>query len=89
MIVPAASRALGNALVTDLVPRDSLDRGLALFSAADWIAGIVGFAGAGQAFALLGMNTALVVAASLPLVSVLLLIPVRQPARQQEALEGG
>jgi predicted MFS family arabinose efflux permease len=76
--------AVGTALVTDLVPREALGRGLALFGATNWIAGILGCAGAGYAVQHLGEVQTMVVGAVLPLVAVVLLIAIRRgrPAKE-------
>ena len=77
-------RSLGNALATDLVPRESLGVALSLFNATGWVAGIVGFAGIGHAFQHLGATTTLIATASLPLVALLLLIPIREAERKKQ-----
>jgi MFS family permease len=76
--------AVGTALVTDLVPRGALGRGLALFGATNWIAGILGCAGAGYAVQHLGQVQTMVAGAFLPLVAVVLLIATRRgrPAKE-------
>lgn len=68
---------VGNAWVTEIVPRESLGRGLSLFSATSWIGGILGFAVAGYAFQNLGMLPSIVIAMGLPLIAVVFLIPIR------------
>jgi MFS family permease len=70
--------AVGTALVTDLVPQEALGRGLSLFGATTWIAGILGCAGAGYAVQHLGPVFTLVAGALLPLVAVVLLIALRR-----------
>jgi MFS family permease len=67
----------GNALVTDILPRESLGRGLALYGATGWIGGVLGFAGAGYALQNLGMLPTFAIAGCLPLIAIVLLIPVR------------
>jgi MFS family permease len=68
---------VGNALVTDLVPRKSLGRGLALFGATVWIGGILGFAGAGFALQNLGALPTFFIGACLPLIALFLVIPIQ------------
>jgi MFS family permease len=68
---------VGNAFVTDLVPRTSLGRGIALFAGTAWIGGITGFAVTGQAVQSLGLGATFASAAVLPLASALLLLPIR------------
>jgi len=74
----SVSGAVGSALVTDLVPQEALGRGMSLFSAASWVGGIIGFAGAGYAIQNLGLIFTFIVGASLPLVAIALLIPIRR-----------
>jgi MFS family permease len=68
--------AVGPALVTDIVARESLGRAISLFSATPWIAGVIGFAVTGYAVQSLGRPTAFILAALLPLMAIVLLIPV-------------
>jgi MFS family permease len=77
--------AVGNALVADLVPRASLGRGISLFTATSWIGGIAGFAITGFAVAQLGLTSTFLVAALLPLGSVVLLLPIRPSTVRREA----
>ena len=84
LAIPAAARAVGNALATDLLPRESLGAGMSLLSAVVWIAGIAGFAATGQAIQHLGSKATLIATASLTVIGLLLLIPIRQVAREQE-----
>jgi MFS family permease len=72
---------VGNALVVDILPKESLGRGLALFGATSWIGGILGFAGAGYAFQNLGMFPTIIIGICLPLIAIVLLIPVRLEKR--------
>jgi len=75
--------AIGNALVTDLVPQQALGRALSLFGTPSWIAGILGCAGAGYALQRLGLALTFGAAALLPLVAITLLIGTHR-ARPQE-----
>jgi MFS family permease len=68
---------IGNAMVADLLPPESLGRGLALFGATSWLGGILGFAGAGFALKSLGVLPTLIIGMCLALVAILLLIPIR------------
>ena len=69
----------GTALVTDLVPPESLGRGMSLWGASEWIAAVIGFAAAGYAFELFGMTQTIVMAAVVCVVAISLLIPIRRP----------
>ena len=88
LTVPASSRTLADALVTDLVPRESLGTAMSLFGAMTWVAGILGFAVTGQAVQRLGLTTTLVVTASLPVIASLLLIPIREEKQEEMAPKG-
>ena len=68
---------VGSALVTDLVPRESVGRGISLFSATAWVGGIIGYAGTGYAIQHLGLTSTFVIGAFLPLIAIVLLIPIR------------
>jgi MFS family permease len=81
--IPDTSISLGSAMVTDLVPRKSLARGMSFFNATGWLAGMVGFAMTGQAIQLLGMTRSLIVTAALPLIAIALLAPIRQGVREE------
>jgi len=77
------SRAVGAALVTDLVPPALLGRGISLFSATSWIGGIIGFAAAGFVIQNLGMFFTLIIGACLPLAAIVFLIPIGQPEKDK------
>jgi len=85
-VLGAVNMGLGSALVTDLVPRESLGRGMSLFTASVWIGGIVGFAGTGYGIQNLGMVTTLVIGVCLVLIAAFLLIPIRQVERESRAV---
>jgi DHA1 family multidrug resistance protein-like MFS transporter len=72
------SIGVGSALVTDLVPKESLGRGMSLFQGASWGAGIIGLSCAGYAFQRLGMTSSVILFAFLPLIAIILLIPIRE-----------
>jgi MFS family permease len=80
-IMDSVNNAVGSALVTDLVPEESLGRGMSLFGAMMWIGAIVGNASTGQAVQNFGMTSTFITAAFLPLIAVALLIPIRQVRR--------
>ena len=68
---------IGNAVVTDLLPREALGKGLALFGATGWIGGVIGFALAGVTLQTLGFAPTLVIGGCLTLAAIGLLIPVK------------
>ncbi len=76
------SSGVGSALVTDLVPQESLGRGMSLFTATAWVGGVIGFAGTGYAVQNLGMTSTFVIGAFLPLIAIILLIPIRRAERR-------
>jgi MFS family permease len=84
-VLITVNRGVGSALVTDIVPQASLGRGMSLFGAAPFIAGIIGSTGAGEAAELLGLTATFILGAFLPLLAVVLLIPIRS-SRPAEAL---
>jgi hypothetical protein len=88
LTVPASSRTLADALVTDLVPRESLGAAMSLLGAVAWSSGIFGFAATGQAIQRLGLTTSLVVTSSLPVIASLLLIPIREANQEEITVEG-
>jgi MFS family permease len=80
-----AVRSVGSALVMDLAPKESLGRGLSLFSATTSVGGIIGFAGTGYAVQSLGVIFALRLGAFLPLIAIAVLIPIRQVGREKRS----
>jgi MFS family permease len=81
--------SVGNALVTDLVPPESLGKGLAVIGSAQWIGGIVGFAAAGYMLQNLGLMLTFVIGGCVALAAVGALIPIRtrtpQPVQPEPA----
>lgn len=67
---------IGNAVVTDLLPKESLGKGMALFGATAWIGGVIGFAVAGYVLQNLGFMPTFVIGGTLALIAVGLLVPI-------------
>jgi MFS family permease len=63
----------GSALVTDLVPRESLGRGMALYNTTGWLGGIAGCVLTGYGAQSVGTTPTLIAGACLPLIAVGLL----------------
>jgi MFS family permease len=80
-----ASGPVASALVTDLVPRESLSRGLALLNATTWLGGITGCLLTGYAAQSVGTTPTLIAGACLPLVAVGLLAASGACQRPAEA----
>jgi MFS family permease len=81
--------AVGPALVTDLVPREALGRGMSLYSMTSWIGAVIGFASTGHAIQRLGMLPMLIIAGMLPLISIALLMPVHRTVAKQVHIQMG
>ncbi len=78
----SGSRVVGSAMVTDLVAKASLGRGLSLFNMTYWVGAVVGLSVTGYAIEILGMSTTLILGALIPLVAIGLLIPLREARRK-------
>ena len=76
----------GSALVADLVPRQALGRGLAMYNATTWLGGIAGCALTGCAVQSLGIAPTLVAGAFLPLVAIGLLAVVGRASQEPRSL---
>jgi MFS family permease len=76
-IAVGANSSVGNAWVTDLIPRESLGKGLALYGSTVWIGGIIGFALAGYMLQNLGLTLTCFIGGCLGVVAVGLLIPIQ------------
>jgi MFS family permease len=77
-VLSYAGSGVGSALVIDLVPQESLGRGISLFGATTWAGGIIGYAGAGHALQTLGMTPTFIAGVFLSLIAIALLIPIRR-----------
>ena len=73
--------SIGNAWVTDLIPRASLGKGLALYGSAGWIGGIIGFGLAGTMLQHLGQVPTFIIGGCLGLSAVGFLIPIKAKSR--------
>jgi branched-chain amino acid transport system permease protein len=69
---------LGSALVADLVPKESLGRGMSLFGSTAWAGGIIGFACTGYCIQNLGIGLTFFTASFLTVIAIMLLIPIRR-----------
>lgn len=76
-IAMGSNGSIGNAWVTDLVPRESLGKGLALFGSTGWIGGVIGFALAGYTFQNLGVTATFIIGGCLSLGAIGFLIPIK------------
>ncbi len=74
--VSYVATGVGSALVVDLVERDSVGRGLAVYSAIGWSGGILGFVAGGYLFPGLGFAMTFLIGAALLGVAVFLLPPI-------------
>jgi MFS family permease len=76
-LVGSVAGGIGSALVTDLVPQETLGRGLSLFSAMGWVGGIIGYAGTGYAIENVGLAPTVITGALVSLAAIVLLVPIR------------
>jgi MFS family permease len=84
-VLSYAGGPVASALVTDLVPRESLGRGLALFNATTWLGGITGCLLTGYAAQSVGTTPTLIAGACVPLIAVGLLAASGSCRRPAEA----
>ena len=85
--VSYVSTAVGSALTVDLVPRESVGRGLAIYSATGWGGGILGFAMGGYLFSVL-TSAAVFLLGAVSLAVAILLIPPIGRANRAASLRG-
>jgi MFS family permease len=88
-IAVGSNSSIGSAWVTDLIPRESLGKGLAFFGATVWVGGVIGFALAGSLVQHLGYGLASVLGGCLALAATGLLIPIRAGSRSVPPEGGG
>jgi MFS family permease len=72
------NNGLGSALVADLVPKESLGKGMSLFGSTAWVGGIIGFGCTGYCLQNLGIGLTFFMGAFLTLIAMTLLIPIRR-----------
>ena len=85
--LPGVNRAVGTALVTDLIQKKSAGRGISLYSSSQFIAGTIGFAFTGYAIQYFGVKMVLITGGILPLIGTILLIPIKQKEKEKEVLQ--
>ncbi len=73
---------IGNALVTDLVPRESIGKGLSIIASAEWIGAVVGFATVGYLLQNQGLTITYIIGGCVALAAVSLIIPIQNKTRQ-------
>jgi MFS family permease len=76
-VATGSNSSIGNAWVTDVVPHESLGKGLALYGSTVWIGGVIGFAVSGYALRNLGVPPTFAIGGLLALGAIGLLIPVK------------
>lgn len=79
--IAGGSFGIGNALVTDLVPRESIRKGLGVFGSAGWIGGVIGFAAAGYTTENFGFVPAFIIGGCLAVAALALLVPIQTKSR--------
>jgi MFS family permease len=81
-----AGGPVSSALMTDLVPRESLGRGLAIYNTTTWLGGITGCVLTGYAAQSMGITPTLIAGAFLPLIAVALLATAGPRRHDRRAL---
>ncbi|MCJ7734220.1 MAG: MFS transporter [Anaerolineales bacterium] len=79
-VATGSNSSIGNAWVTDMIPHESLGKGLAFYGSTAWIGGVIGFAVSGYALRSLGVAPTFVIGSLLALGAIGLLIPVKAKA---------
>ena len=72
---------IGNAVVTDLLPKEALGKGMSLFGATGWIGGVIGFAVAGFVLQNFGFTPTFIIGGVLSLGAIGLLTPITLRSR--------
>ncbi len=78
--IAGGAYTIGNALVADLVPRESLGKGLSVMSASLWIGGVIGYGASGVLLQGLGLSITFAIVGLIAVIAVVLLIPIRTRA---------
>jgi MFS family permease len=86
MNVLFATGSVGSALATDLVPQESLGRGMSLLSTMGWVGSIIGYAGTGYAVQNLGTASTFRAGALLPLLAIGLVMSIRPAGQEREVI---
>jgi MFS family permease len=71
-----AGVAVGSALITDLVPRESLATPLSVYGSTQFIGYVIGFGGMGTVIKLVGLSTSLMIGISLCFAALILLVVI-------------
>jgi MFS family permease len=80
--ISTGTNNIGNALVNDLVPKESLGKSMSIYGSAAWIGGIAGFALAGVALQYLGLVPTLVLGGCMVVASVALITQIKTGPRK-------
>jgi len=80
-VARSGANGVSSAMITDMVSMDSLGKGFSMGSTAALVGGIVGYPFAGYAIDRLGLETTLVLGATLPALGILLVLPIRHVGR--------
>ena len=78
------NRGIGSAFVTDLVSEKFLEKGIAIFNAMAWIAGILGYALTGYAVQTFGVTSTFIAVAFLPFIAIIFMVLIRQNASVED-----
>jgi MFS family permease len=77
-----AGTSVGAALITDMLPEETLGRGLSRFAATPWFGGVIGYIGAGFVIQTLGLQSAFATGAILPAIAGVLVVSLGWKVRQ-------